>query len=165
MPTPEELNRTGMEAYKAGNLALAIESWEAAVAANPGYAPCLINLSLAYVKKGRPDDAVRAAQQAVELAPKHGASRHQLGNALAAKGRWNEAVTEYLRAHELDPTQLTSLANAGIQFLDHGMEARALEIMNKFLAAAPAEHPRRKEIEEQVAQHGQMKRAVSRFDF
>lgn len=154
-----------MEAYKAGNLAAAIEAWEGAVAAQPGYAPALINLSLAYVKKGRPDDAIRAAQRAVELAPKHGASRHQLGNALAAKGRWNEAVTEYLRAFELDPTQVTSLANAGVQLLDHGLEAKALETMNKYLAVAPADHPRRREIEEQVAANTKMKRTVSRFDF
>ena len=165
MPTPEELNRTGLEAYKAGDLTRAIEAWEAAIAAHPGHAPGLINLSLAYVKKGRPDDAIRAAQKAVEVTPKHGASRHQLGNALAAKGRWNEAVTEYLRAFELDPTQLTSLANAGVQLLDHGMEAKALEVMNRFLAAAPADHPRRQDIEGQVAAQTKMKRTVSRFDF
>jgi len=165
MPTPEELNRAGLDAYKAGNLAAAIEAWEGAVAAHPGYAPGLINLSLAYVKKGRPDDAIRAAQQAVELTPKHGASRHQLGNALAAKGRWNEAVTEYLRAHELDPAQLVSLANAGVQLLDHGLEAKALETMNRFLALAPADHPRRREIEEQVAAQSKMKRQVARFDW
>src|SRR5688572_20027386 len=58
VPTPEELNRAGLEAYKAGDLARAIEAWEAAVAAHPGHAPGLINLSLAYVKKGRPDDAI-----------------------------------------------------------------------------------------------------------
>ena len=154
-----------MEAYKGGDLAGAIEAWEAAVAANPAYAPCLVNLSLAYVKKQRPDDAIRAAQKAVELAPKHGPTRHQLGNALSSKGRWNEAVTEYLRAFELDPAQLNSLANAGIQLLDHGMEAKALEVMNRYLAAAPPDHPRRKDIEEQVAQHSKMKRTVSRFDW
>jgi tetratricopeptide (TPR) repeat protein len=154
-----------MEAYKAGRLAEAVEAWEAAVTANPGYAPGLINLSLAYVKRGRPDDAIRCAQRAVELAPRHGASRHQLGNALAAKGRWNEAVTEYLRAFELDPSQWTSLANAAVQFLDHGMADRAADLMTKFLAGAPADHPRRAEIEAQAAAHAPGKTMVSRFDW
>lgn len=152
MPTAEELNKSGMERYKAGKYAEAVEAYEQAVAMKPDYAPGYLNLAMAYIKKNRPDDAVHAAEKSVSLAPQAGAAHHVLGNALSTKGRWNEAVSAYARAHEVDPKQILSLLNAGILLVDHGMSAKGVELIKRFLADAPADHPRRKEAEDQVKQ-------------
>ncbi len=162
MATPEELNRNGMELYKAGNFDGAIAAYEAAVAQRPEYAPGHVNLALAYLKRGRPDDAVRAAQRAVTLSPQAGPAHCQLANAFAAKGRWNEAVAEYARAFELDRGQVGGLAHAGHLCLDHGLSAKAVEFWSRFMAAAPADHPRRAEVQEHLAQ-ASAARPVSRF--
>jgi tetratricopeptide (TPR) repeat protein len=163
MPTPEELNRTGMEFYKSGLLPEAIAAWEGAVAQKPDFVPCHINLSLAFLKKSRPDDAIRAAQKAVDFAPHHGACHFHLGNALSAKGRWNEAVTAYARAFELDRLQLNALILAGALLLDHGLEDRALEFWKRFLAAAPADHPKRLEVQTEVAAYESRKPLIRKF--
>ncbi len=152
MPTPEEFNKTGMEHYRAGRLNEAIEAYEAAVAQRPDYAACFLNLSLAYLKKNRGDDAVNAARRASDLAPQAGQARLHLANALSARGRWNEAVSEYVRACDLDKNQFVGLLLAANLLMDHGVDAKAIELWQKFLAAAPPDHPRRAEAEEQLKQ-------------
>lgn len=150
MPTPEELNKAGMEAYKAGRYPEAIEAYEQAIAAKPDYVPCYMNLSLAYAKKGRPDDAIRVSQKAVELAPANGSVRYGLGGAFNAKGLWNEAVSAFTKAYELDKTQVNALYMAGCQCMDHAIDAKAKEFLKTFLASAPADNPRRKDAEERM---------------
>lgn len=162
MPTPEELNKSGMERYRAGDYDGAIMAYEDATTQKPDYAPCLVNLALAYLKRNRLDDAIRAGQRASALAPQAGAARYHLANAYAAKGRWNEAVSEYVRAFELDSGQLTALLLAGNQCMDHGLSAKAIELWNRFLAAAPPDHPRRAEAEAQL-RHAAAQGPITRF--
>lgn len=150
MATPEELNKTGMEHYKAGRFAEAVAAYEEAVSARPEYAPCWLNLTYAYNKLNRPDDAVRAAQRGVALAPQVAAAHSCLAAAQVGKGRWNEAVSEYMRAYELDRAQFAGLATAGHLCMDHGITPKAIEIWTMYLAAAPADHPRRAEVEGEV---------------
>ena len=151
MPTHEELNRSGMDFYKQGKFAEAIEAYEAAIALKPDHVPSYINLTLAYLKKSRPDDALRVAVKAAELAPANGAVRNNLGNAQNAKGRWNEAATAYSRAWDIDKSQLNAIFMAGALCMDNGVDAKAIGFLKDYLAAAPAEHPRRKEAEERLA--------------
>ena len=150
MATPEELNKAGMDFHKAGRYAEAVAAYEEALAGRGDYAACWVNLALAQLKRGRPDEAIRAAERAVGLAPQAGQARFQLASALSAKGRWNEAVTEYTRAADTDPAQCASFLFAGNLCMDHGLAAKAVELWKRFLSAAPADHPRRTEAEEQV---------------
>ncbi len=163
MATPEELNRSGMELYRAAKYAEAITAYEQAVALKPDYAPGFINLALANMKHNRPDAAVRAAQQATALAPQVGAAHNCLGNAFNAKGRWNEAVSSYLRAFELDRNQLAGLVTAGHLCQDHGLTPNAIEFWRRFLEAAAADHPRRSEVDEQLRQAQGESGLISKF--
>ncbi len=163
MATPEELNKSGMELYKAGKYAEAVAAYEEAVALKPDYAACYVNLTLGYLKRNRPDDAVHAAQRAVALAPQAAQGHHYLGNALNAKGRWNEAVSAYVRAFELDKAQCGNLVLAGNLCMDHGLTPKAVELWKQFLVAAPADHPKRNEAEEQLQQVGGGSRLISKF--
>ncbi len=150
MPTPEELNKTGMDLYKQGKYTEAVAAYEEAIAAKPDYVPCYINLSLAYNKKARLDDAIRVMNAAVERAPRNGAVRYHLGNALNNKGRWNEAVTEYVRAWDMDKAQLNAPFFAGSLLMDNGVDAKAIALLKAYLSTAPADHPRRQEAEERL---------------
>lgn len=163
MATPEELNKAGMEQYKAGRFAEAISAYEEAVAAKPEYAPCWINLAYALHKSARPDDAVRAALRAVALVPQVGAAHACVASVQAGKGRWNEAVSAYVRAFDLDKTQVAGLATAGHLCMDHGITAKALELWNTYLATAPADHPRRAEVEQQVREASGSPGIISKF--
>jgi tetratricopeptide (TPR) repeat protein len=161
--TPEELNKAGMEHYKAGRYPEAIEAYEEAVAARPDFAPCWLNLAYAYNKRGKPDDAVRAAQRAVAIAPQAAPAHACLASAHAGKGRWNEAVSEYVRAFELDKAQFAGLATAGHLCMDHGITAKAVELWNLYLGTAPADHPRRAEVEGQLRDAGGAPGLISKF--
>jgi tetratricopeptide (TPR) repeat protein len=152
-----------MEHYKAGRYAEAQAVYEEATRAKPDYAPCWINLALVFLKRNRPDDAVRAAQQAVALAPQTGAAHYHLGNAFSAKGRWNEAVTEYSRAFELDRTQFNGLIAAGHLLMDHGLTDKALEMWGKYRIAAPPDHSRRGEVEDEIGRVGNRPSLISKF--
>jgi tetratricopeptide (TPR) repeat protein len=151
MPTAEELNKAGMEAYKLGDLAGAVRSYEQAIELKPDYVPCLVNMCVALIKTGKPDAALGAALQAVKLSPKNGTCRYHLGNAYKAKNRWNEAVTEYVHAFQLDNAQVSGMHFAAELCMDHGHTPKAIAYWGIFLAKAPPDHPRRKEAEEALA--------------
>ncbi len=150
MAAPEDLNKQGMEHYRAGRYAEAIEAYEAAIAARPDFAACHLNLSMAYLKRNRLDDAIHAAEHATQLAPQAGQARYHLANALNAKGRWNEAATEFLRAVEMDKNLIAGLATAAGLLYDHGVWDKGIALWKRFLAEAPPDHPRRSEAEEQL---------------
>ena len=69
MATAEELNKTGMEAYKAGDLAGAIRAYEQAIVLKPDYPPCLINMSVALLKQGKAQPALDALHDRVAQRP------------------------------------------------------------------------------------------------
>jgi tetratricopeptide (TPR) repeat protein len=164
MPTAEELNKAGMEAYKAGDLAGAVRAYEQAVELKPDYAPCLVNMCVALLKMGKPDTALQAALKAAQLAPKAGMCRYHLGHAYKAKNRWNEAVTEYVHAFELDNAHVAGMHFAAELCMDHGHSSKAIAYWGIFLKKAPPDHPRRKEAEEALA-HAQSpgKGLISRY--
>ena len=158
-----DLLKAVMPGHKAGKHADAIVAYEEAVALKPDYAPCYVNLTFAYLKRNRPDDAVRTAQRALAVAPQAGQAHYALGHALNAKGRWNEAVTAYVRASELEKVQVGALVLAGNLCMDHGLTPKAIELWKQFLTAAPAEHPKRKEAEEQLQQAEQGPKLISKY--
>jgi len=152
-----------MEFYRAGRYAEAIAAYEEALAARPDYAACWVNLTLAFLKRNRPDDAVRAAERAVSLVPQAGPAHFHLAGALSVKGRWNEAVTEYVRASSLDRVQFLGLLLAGNLCMDHGLTGKAVELWEQFLNVAPADHARRAEAQEQIRDAGAGSGLISKF--
>ena len=163
MPTAEELNKAGMEAYKAGNFPEAVAAYEQAVQLKPDYAPCYINLTLACIKLGRLDEAISSAQKAVALAPQAGAPHYYLGNAFVAKGRWNEAVSQYVRAFEIDKAQAGGLVIAAHLCMDNGLGPKAAELCRQFLAAAPPDHPKRQDAEQLLQEAEGGSSLISKF--
>jgi hypothetical protein len=94
----------GVELLRAGKAQEAVREFEAAIAILPGYAHAYFNLSQAYERLDRLDDAQAAALRAVLLRPNEVRSRLQLGSILARAGRLKAAKEVYLRALRIDPT-------------------------------------------------------------
>lgn len=77
----------------------AIEHFKKAVEANPGDAQALNNLAYELIEYGnQPDEALKYAQKAVELAPENPAYADTLGWILYGKGLYGPAVTYLERA-------------------------------------------------------------------
>jgi cellulose synthase operon protein C len=82
-----------------GNHAAALEQFRKVVQADPGNAQALNNLAYLLLDYGKqPDEALKYAQQAVELAPGNKTFSDTLGWALYQKGLYSSAVTYFERA-------------------------------------------------------------------
>src|SRR5262249_40893931 len=58
---------------------------------------------VALAKQGKPDQAVAALRNAIELNPKDANAHYHLGMTLCAQKEWDEAVAAYKKAIELNP--------------------------------------------------------------
>lgn len=84
----------------------------------------LANLAAAYLQLGRPEEALAAAREAVELAPTYAESRFNLARALELLGRRDEAIREYRRLIARDP--------------DHAAAREALRTLGVEIEGAPS---------------------------
>src|SRR5208282_1095438 len=92
----------------------ALRRFQAAIDADPTFAPAYASLAATYsdlgtVSKGEPPletrpKAFAAAQKAVELDPQLVEAHVVLADTLAEDWRWSEAEAEYKRAVELSPS-------------------------------------------------------------
>ncbi len=69
---PQVQNNLGNALVDAGRLPEAIEHYEQALRLKPDYVKAYSNLALAYAQTNRPDQAVAAAQKAIDLARSQG---------------------------------------------------------------------------------------------
>src|SRR5205085_7543843 len=71
----------------------------------------------AYQYGGKPDDALKAYQQAVALDRNNAAVRYNLGTLHLEQGRLNEAINELTTATVLDPSSTAAFVNLGKAWL------------------------------------------------
>lgn len=95
------------------------------------------NLSNAYYKQGRVDEAVRVAQNAVALAPEYGIAHYNLGNLFAAQGRFDQAKQHFEEALRLYPNYAEVHSNYGQLLAERG----DIEGGTRFFARAVALNP------------------------
>ncbi|HXJ05531.1 MAG TPA: tetratricopeptide repeat protein [Candidatus Acidoferrum sp.] len=69
-----------------------------------------MGLASVYLREGKPTDALRALDRAVEIDPKRADLRAARGRALRATGERHEARTEFQNALNLDPTSVEGRA-------------------------------------------------------
>ncbi len=98
------------------NIRKAIELFEGAVAADPGFARALSSLASAHLTmptySGEPEDdhyplALQYANKAMELDPEIAESHAVIADLLRIEGRWVEAESYYLKAIQLEPGNAT----------------------------------------------------------
>jgi serine/threonine-protein kinase len=104
---PEDfwLNYALGEALRESKPAAAVGFYRAALATRSTVAAVHFELSMALLRHGEVDEAIRAARKAIQLDPKGRMAHYQLGRCLQASGRLDEAMAEYRRAIQLDPKE------------------------------------------------------------
>lgn len=125
----------------------AVEQFEAALQADPGYAPAwagLANALAALAVYGYAPPAAaftrarEAARRAVELDPGSAAARAALGQVLVqGERRYREGEQEYLAALRLDPNDATARFRLGIARASMGRLAEAAADMERARALEP----------------------------
>jgi len=118
-------------------LGLAEAALEQALRLRPGFADALHNLGVVRERMGRPAEAVKAFESALEHGRETAIARRHLAFNLAALGRWEEAAAAYERALELEPDDATTAVRLGIVRAESGDLGGAAVAFERALAIDP----------------------------
>ncbi len=95
------------------------------------------NLADAYNNLGRHEDALKAAQRAIQIAPWSGMGWVNKGVALLKLGHPEEAEAHFRKATELEPTGVIGWNNLAIMLGDRGEFAEAERIVRQHVLGRP----------------------------
>jgi tetratricopeptide (TPR) repeat protein len=95
------------------------------------------NVGRAYVRLGRPQDALPHYQAAARLRPQDGALRCDLGAVLLALGRTVDAIAELHAATQLSPTSGPAYLNLGVALAYDGRLADAEAALRRAVELSP----------------------------
>ena len=96
------------------------------------------NLSNAYYKQGRIEEAIRTALKAIELQPNYGVARYNLGNLYAAQGRFDLARTNFQEAIRLFPNYADAYSNFGQLIAESGDIEKGIQYFRKAIELNPS---------------------------
>ncbi len=95
-------NKRGVARIGLGRAGEACQDFDAALAAQPGYAPALTNLGNVLVERGELDDAIRLYERAIASDPRYALAHLNLGVAYKRAGRVAEGVRALREAQRLE---------------------------------------------------------------
>jgi tetratricopeptide (TPR) repeat protein len=126
---------------KKGDVAKAEASFRRSVELDPRFVDGYVALATVQAEGGRRDDAIATIQQGVAQNDPSGRLQYALGVLTKGAGRNAEAKAAFLKALELDPPNYDSHYQLAGVYVSMGDTASAVAELDKFLAAAPADHP------------------------
>jgi tetratricopeptide (TPR) repeat protein len=118
-------------------LAAMVVNWPLRGRAGPG-AEGYNNLSNAYYKQGRVDEAIDLARKAIALAPEYGIAHYNLGNLYAAQGKFDLAQKHFQNALRIYPNYADVHSNYGQLLAERG----DIESGTRYFQRAIALNPR-----------------------
>ncbi|AMV70634.1 hypothetical protein DBW_0234 [Desulfuromonas sp. DDH964] len=129
-PQAQATNAAGTEAR--------IVQLEARLKVDPEDVETMVTLGDIYMDTRRAMEAFRLFQRAVELEPGHAHAQNDLAGLYQQIGQYDKALESYRRAYESQPEHSASLLNMALIYSRHkGEDAKALELLRKFLAGNP----------------------------
>jgi len=134
-----DAKRAGAAAYGQGDMAGALEDYEAAVAASPDDPEARNNLGQLLVRNGRAKDAIPQFDAAIAIDGRKWSYRFNRARAYGLLNLWKEAAAEYRVAADLFPDDHATAYNLGLALMrlpDYQAAAMALE---HAVAMAPEE--------------------------
>ncbi|MFL6332202.1 MAG: tetratricopeptide repeat protein [Pyrinomonadaceae bacterium] len=127
----------GVEQFDAGRYEEALESFLAAVVANPRDADALFDVGATYEKLGRQAEASAAYRSALELRPAYAKARARLCKSLVASSQFWEGVGACSRALRADGTDPGLFAAYGRAFEGAGLYDQAAEAYRMAIRLRP----------------------------
>jgi len=96
------------------------------------------NLSNAYYKQGKVDEAINAARKAIELEPDLGVAYYNLGNLYAGQGQFDVAKKYFEEAIRLYPNYAEARANLGQLIAERGDIETGIRYFRKAIELNPS---------------------------
>jgi tetratricopeptide (TPR) repeat protein len=95
------------------------------------------NLSNAYYKQGKINDAIRTATKSIQVQPDYGVAHYNLGNLYAGEGRFDLAQHHFEETLRLYPNYGEARSNLGLVLLQRGDPEAGIEQFRKALEINP----------------------------
>jgi tetratricopeptide (TPR) repeat protein len=137
----QELNTQGLTFLGAGNLDKALDCYNRAVAADPGYPYAYINRAWLYNLKGEFEKALADSTKAIALRPVYylAAAHNNRAWAYCGLGRFAEALPDCDAAIRLDPTMSYAYHNRGWALCGLARYREALDDLDRAIDLEPNE--------------------------
>lgn len=140
-PTHADLHyRLGLLLRHRGDLAGAVQAFQAAVNINPSYAKAQAKLGLALRALGRDEEAIKSLRSALTLDCETIDLHYQLGLIFADRGEFNLAVQSFEDAVNARPDKCDYVANLALALQNMGLLDRAAatwQVLNEICQTAP----------------------------
>ncbi len=120
-----------------GRTAEAVESYERALAINPGYAEVHFNLGVLATTRGRHDEAVNRLRRAIDIRPDFASAHHTLGRVLSSLGHLDAAEASLRRAFSIEPESAEILYDLAMILLARSKSPEAVQLLVRTLERAP----------------------------
>ncbi len=118
------------------------------------------NLSNAYYKEGRIDEALKTAHKAIELQPDYGVARYNLGNLYAAQRSFDLARTNFQEALRLYPNYADAYSNFGQLIAETGDVETGIQYFRKAIELNPSLSRAQLNLGVALAKQGRIEEAI-----
>ena len=134
-----ESRRAGAVAYDSGDMATALQKFQAAVDSNPNDPEARNNLGQLLVRQNRAADALPHFDEAVRLDSQKWAYRFNRARAYGQLNRWPDAITEYRAAAQIFPDDYATHYNLGLALMKTQQYSDAVAALEQAVKLAPGE--------------------------
>jgi tetratricopeptide (TPR) repeat protein len=117
------------------------------------------NLSNAYYKQGRVDEATQTALKAIELEPEYGVAHYNIGNLYAGQGKFTPAQRHFEEALRIYPNYADARSNLGQLLAERGDLQAGIEQFRTAIALNPALSRAHLNLGVALAKQGRIKEA------
>ncbi|MFQ5901654.1 MAG: tetratricopeptide repeat protein [Thermodesulfobacteriota bacterium] len=101
--------------------------WADTVSKSPGKPKLHYNLGIAYMEKGRFNEAVEAYKKAIELDPAYFDARNNLGITYQELGMYDKALSEFKESLKINPNHFKAHHNLGLVYNNKGYIDKAIQ--------------------------------------
>jgi predicted Zn-dependent protease len=116
----------GMSAWKSGEPKQAVSAFDRALELDPNHRKSLFNSSRVLLEIGRPQDALERIEKALSQEPMSNEGLRLLARARYQLGNVDGAIEAYHRALAVDETDVWSMNNLGLIYIDQNRSSEAL---------------------------------------
>jgi tetratricopeptide (TPR) repeat protein len=116
----------GMSAWKNGEQEQAVAAFDRALQLDPDHRKSLFNSSRVLLEMGQPQEALKRVEQALGREPMSNEGLRLLGRARYQVGKVNEAIEAYRKALAVDESDVWSMNNLALIYLDQNRSEEAI---------------------------------------
>ena len=137
--------------------------WTDTLAKNPDCWLAHNGLGLAFLEKGKADEALEKFQKALEINPNYPEAHTNVGFALFQKGEADEAIQQFQKALESNPNNAEAHTNLGNAFFRNGQPSEAIEQFEMAVNINPKFAQAHASLGTAFVQKGQLDDAITEF--